>query len=541
MINSIFLVMLVWIMTGCGGGNTSSNQLQALDKSFAVEKLTSISIMPMTMTVSLGASVTFIAEGNYSTDIKKDISAEVSWSSSEPTIALVNGTKIEAKSLGSSIITATYKDMSTTATLTVTEASLISWDINTSYIKVIEKDEAKISALGIFSDRTTTDMTSQVIWSSSDNNIATIDATGIVKTIKDGTVFISAAFEDKNLIIEIEVISLIHDIRSEPYYKYAWHLAHNEDFGENYNIDKNANINIEEAWKITRGEGITVAIIDVGNFDWEHEDLKDNVIRVYNADEDNDNISNQGTSDEHSHGSIVSGFIASPVNGKGIVGTAPKSKLILIKQIDASDSATIKAFEYAKEHGAKVINCSWGTNNVSQGVSAALDRLKEDGITIIFASGNDGQSMDNIINDESELESVIGIGASDENNDVASYSNYGRNIDLIAPGGDLGNGVGILGLDDTGSLGSSIQRSIVNNNYAFTHGTSFAAPVTAGVVALMLSVNDSLTPDQVREILISTTDKVGDTADYISGFDTYRAYGKLNATKAVLMARDYKF
>ena len=506
----------------------------------SIEKLTSILITPNTMTVSLGSSVTFIAEGNYSNSVKKDISSEVSWSSSNPTIAMINGAKIETKSLGDTTITATYKGVSTTATLIVTKAHLASWEINASNLEIEEGKEIKLLTIGTFSDKTTTIMTSQVTWSSSDTNKATVDATGTVTTIKEGTVYISAEFEGRKATIEIEIISLIHDIRSEPYYKYAWHLAYNEEFGKNYNIDKNANINIEEAWKITRGEGVTVAVIDVGNFDWEHEDLKDNVINIYNSDEDDKNISNQGTSDTHSHGSIVSGFIASPVNGKGLVGTAPKSKLILIKQIDASDSATIKAFEYAKEHGAKVINCSWGTNNVSQGVSDAFAQLKEEGITIIFASGNDGQSMDNIINDESELESVIGVGASDENNDIASYSSYGRNIDLIAPGGDLGNGAGILGLDDTGSFGSSIQRSIVNNNYAFTNGTSFASPVTAGVVALILSVNDALTPNQIREILISTTDKIGDTAEYINGFDTYRAYGKLNAAKAVLMARDYK-
>ncbi len=531
----IVLVILSWVIIGCRVGNTSSNQIQELDKGFVSEELTSISITPSTMIVSLGGSATFIAEGNYSNGVIKDISSEVTWSSSEPTVALINGVNIEAKSLGSAIITATYKDISKTATLTVTGASLISWAINASNIEILEKEETKLSVVGTFSDKTSTDMTNQVVWSSSDTNIATIDTSGTIKTLKDGTIFITAEFENKIATIKIEVISLIEDIRSEPYYKYAWHFAHNEDFGQNYNIDKNANVNIEEAWKITRGEGVTIAVIDASNFDWEHEDLEDNVIRIYNADEDNNNISNLG----HSHGSIVSGFIASPVNGIGVVGAAPQSKLILIKQIEASDSATIKAFEYAKVHGAKIINCSWGTNNVSQGVANALTQFKKDGITIIFASGNAGIDMDSTINDESELDSVIGVGASDEYNDIAEFSSYGSNIDLIAPGGDLSNGVGILGLDDSGSVGSTMQRSLVNNNYAFTHGTSFAAPIVTGVVALMISLNDTLTPNQIREILISTTDKVGSNANYIDGFDTYRAYGKLNATKAVLMARDY--
>lgn len=304
-------------------------------------------------------------------------------------------------------------------------------------------------------------------------------------------------------------------IQNEPYYNYAWHFAYNPGFGQFYGIDQEAHIHIEEAWKITRGAGVIVAVIDASNFDWRHEDLMSNVIRTYNSDEDNNNITNPGDNDEYSHGSTVAGFIASPINGKGLIGAAPEAKLMLIKQVDSSDDATIRAFEYAREHGATVINNSWGTNNVSQAVASALSELKNDGITIIFASGNDGEDMDNaFINDESELPSVIGIGASNERNDVTSYSNYGQNIDLIAPGGNLENGVGILGLDDSGTFGSPVQRSIVSNDYAFTNGTSFSAPITTGVVALMLSVNPSLTPEQVRDILITTTDKIGFNANY---------------------------
>jgi subtilisin family serine protease len=304
-------------------------------------------------------------------------------------------------------------------------------------------------------------------------------------------------------------------IQNEPYYNYAWHFAYNPNFGQFFGVNQEAHIHIEEAWKITRGEGVTVAVIDASNFDWEHEDLRSNVIRTYNSDEDNNNISNPGDSDDYSHGSTVAGFIASPINGLGLIGAAPEAKLMLIKQIDTSDSATIKAFEYAREHGATIINNSWGTNNVSQAVASALQELKDDGITIIFASGNDGENMDDAsINDESELPSVIGVGASNEKNDIAAYSNYGQNIDLIAPGGYLNNSVGILGIDDSGQFGSPVQRSIVSNDYAFTNGTSFSAPLTAGVVALMLSVNPSLTPEQIRDILITTTDKIGVDANY---------------------------
>jgi len=332
----------------------------------------------------------------------------------------------------------------------------------------------------------------------------------------------------------------INQIKAEPYYKYAWHLAYNS-FYDDYNIDPESNIHAQGAWKITTGEGVKVAVIDASNFDWQHEEIKENVIVTYNSDENNNKISNQGDSDSPSHGSTVAGFIASAVNGKGLVGVAPNAELILIKQVDSSDKATIKAFEFAKDQGAKIINCSWGTNNVSEAVSSALEDLKDDGVTIIFASGNEGESMDSYdINDESELASVIGVGSSDEHNDIASYSNFGKNIDLLAPGGDTDHNMGILGVDDSGSFGNYYQKGLVNDNYSFVNGTSFSAPIVTGVVALMVSVNPNLTPDEIRYILIQTADKIGDNANYKNGFDRYRAYGKINAQKAVEMARDYK-
>jgi subtilisin family serine protease len=332
----------------------------------------------------------------------------------------------------------------------------------------------------------------------------------------------------------------LDDIQSEPYYRYAWHFAYNSSFGSDYGIDENANIHIEEAWRNTRGKDIVVAVIDASNFDYRHEDLLPNVIRTYNSDEDNNKINNQGNTDEHSHGSTVAGFIASPINGKGLLGTAPEAKLILIKQVDSSDSATIKAFEYAKDHGAKVINCSWGTEQVSQAVANELQELKDSGITIVFASGNNGENMDGAISDESELPSVIGVGSSNEANNIASYSNYGKHIDLIAPGGDLDRSAGILGLDDTGSAGSTIQRQLVDRDYAFTNGTSFSAPIVAGTVALMLSANPNLNAYQIRDILIRTADKIGNDAHYDSdGFDIKRGYGKVNVTRAIDLALKY--
>ncbi|CAA6821089.1 MAG: Alkaline serine protease, subtilase family protein [uncultured Sulfurovum sp.] len=328
--------------------------------------------------------------------------------------------------------------------------------------------------------------------------------------------------------------------QKEPYYNYAWHIESTDNTlnSKGYTIDKDADINVTEAWKISMGSGVKVAVIDDGA-DVDHEDLKSNLFVAYNADDDSSNIN--ANSEEASHGNSCAGFIVAPINEKGSVGIAPESKLIAIRQNDDSDANTIKAFEYAKDQGAKVISCSWGTNNVSDLVVAELKSLYDANITVLFASGNDGKSLDVAgTNDESEVEWIIGVGASTEANDVGSYSNYGQNIEVIAPGGDTEQSSGLLGIDDTGEHGGTNQLNLVTNNYSFIDGTSFATPITAGVVALMYATYPNITPAQVKDILINTTTKVGTDVDAsydANGFDSKRAYGKINAGLAVSEAK----
>jgi subtilisin family serine protease len=322
--------------------------------------------------------------------------------------------------------------------------------------------------------------------------------------------------------------------QDEPYYNYLWHLDSSNSQLNNmgYSIDEDADINILDAWNITRGKGVKVAIIDC-ELNVNHEDIKDNIIQSYNIEKQSDDISDEFNTG--SHGTTCMGFIASPINSKGIVGVAPEADLIAIKHCSQFDSKTIMAFEYAKEQGAKVVSCSWGSGDISQALSSEIKSLYDAGITVVFASGNEGIDFDLMSTvDESEIQWVIGVGGTGEYNDVTRYSNYGSQIDILAPSGDKKNlGVGVLGLDVFG-LGDN-QNGIVNQNYAFSEGTSFSAPIVAGVVALMYSVNPNIKPDRVRDIIINTADKIGDTTYNSSGFDINkrRAYGKINASKAL--------
>ena len=337
--------------------------------------------------------------------------------------------------------------------------------------------------------------------------------------------------------ISYETHADINLAKQEPYYKYAWHLESNNSVlnEEGYTINAEADMNITAAWKITMGQTVRVAVIDDGG-QVDHEDLNSTIYKAYNADDNSSNVYQQTS--KGSHGNTCAGFIVAAINGKGVVGVAPKSKLILIRQEESSDAKTIQAFEYAKKHGAKVISCSWGTEYISDIVSSELKSLYQAGISVVFASGNDGKSLDTpYINDESEQAWVIGVGASTEFNDVSSYSNYGKAIDILAPGGDVEISSGLIGLNDMASTYNyKRQRALVKGSYQFVDGTSFAAPNVAGVIALMYSVNPEIKPKEIREILISTATKVGEGYDE-NGFETKRAYGKINAGKAVTEAQ----
>jgi len=304
----------------------------------------------------------------------------------------------------------------------------------------------------------------------------------------------------------------------DEYFKYQWHLASSQHFS----------INVVPAWKFTKGAGVKVAVLDEG-IQKSHEDFEN--ISVYNILDGSDNCE-PAVRTSYSHGTAVSGIIAARQNGVGTMGVAPECDFLFIGDSTENlyaDDIAIKAFEYAKNWGAQVISCSWGTYNVDPILSSQIRRLYDDGTVIVFACGNNNYNMDDIlINDESELPWVIGVSASNENGDRANFSNYGSNIDIMAPG------ISILAPDLMGTEGRNNTIEDVNNNYTILpSGTSFSAPIVAGVAALILSAAPSLTPDEVRKIIIRTAQKTGGAQYDANGFSLYNAYGLIDAAAAL--------
>ena len=323
----------------------------------------------------------------------------------------------------------------------------------------------------------------------------------------------------------------------DPFFKYAWHL---ENKDENSTIDASANIT--KVWKYTRGAGAVIAVID-DSFNASHEDLKTNVIARYNVITkstitlEEDFLYDDGSG---AHGTSVAGIVSASANNKGSLGVAPDAKLILISiGTDGlnTDAQIIEAFDFAMKNGANVVSCSWGTFDVSSAVSAKLKELYDAGITVVFSTGNDGQSLDaSSINDESELPWVIGVGASTENATKKVSSNYGKRVDILAPSGD---NIGLITTDEMGSKGSNAgEEDLINENYTFFNGTSASAPIVAGVAALLYSVDNSLTPAQIREAIITSADKIGDVSYNDRGWNEFYAYGKINAFEALKKVKD---
>jgi len=318
----------------------------------------------------------------------------------------------------------------------------------------------------------------------------------------------------------------------EPYFSTQWYLARDKNFYQAYEIDDEANIHIGNVLNHYSGKGVTIAIIDDG-LDVNHIDLNKSNIFTYDIRTNSSDVSQTGYYD--AHGTAVTGVIAASINEHGVAGIAPDSKIIFFRyRDDMSDSETIEMFQKASELGADIINCSWGTYNVSDGVKETIQNLARygrdgKGILIVFASGNDDSDMGN---DESAIPEVIAVGATTRDNLRAWYSNYGSNLDIVAPGG---YDVGISTIDPMGDRGESeldLDYLLAYDPYSFM-GTSASAPIVSGVLALLLEEKPYLTRAEIMERLKQSSDKIGNIDYDYNGWNRYYGYGKLNVQRLI--------
>jgi subtilisin family serine protease len=294
---------------------------------------------------------------------------------------------------------------------------------------------------------------------------------------------------------------------NDPFYSKQWYLHQS----------KNHDIDAPESWSITTGDSeIIVAVIDTG-IDYNHPDLADNI--WINTDEipDNDidddyngyiddyygwNYSeyNNDPKDNYGHGTHCAGIIAASGNNNiGITGVSWNSKIMCIKagEYYFYNEDIARAIIYSVDNGAKVISMSFGSEYPSKLIEDALNYASANGVVLVAAAGNDALIYKNY---PAAYDNVIAVAATNEKDQKAYFSSYGGWVDVAAPGTNIYSTMPTYKVE--------LNDRDYQKNYDFLNGTSMACPVVAGLSALLLSNNDSMSPDMIKTIICGTCDKI---------------------------------
>ncbi|MCV2395100.1 S8 family serine peptidase [Actinotalea sp. M2MS4P-6] len=293
-------------------------------------------------------------------------------------------------------------------------------------------------------------------------------------------------------------------------------------------------IDVRGAWDTTQGAGVTVAVIDTGYRP--HADLAANIVGGYDMIADT-SISNDGNGrdsdasdpgdwtvanqcgtgwpgyDSSWHGTHVAGTIAAVTgNGAGVAGIAPAAKVLPVRVLGqcggyTSDIADAMVWASggsvsgvpANANPARVLNLSLGGSGSCDSTSQnAINTARANGAVVVVAAGNSATDVSS--SSPANCSGVVAVAAYGPTGARAYYSNYGSLVDLAAPGGDMSSATS-NGIISTLNSGATTPGA---DSYEYYQGTSMATPHVAGVAALMIAANPSLTPDQVESLLKSS-------------------------------------
>ncbi len=292
-----------------------------------------------------------------------------------------------------------------------------------------------------------------------------------------------------------------------------------------------ADIDAEQAWQYGTSSNVVVAVIDTG-VDYNHPDLASNIWS--NANEvagdgiDNDKngyvddirgwnfvSNNNNPMDDNNHGTHVAGTIGAVGNNqRGVVGVAWDVDIMPLKFLSATGSGVlshaVSAIDYANRNGAKVINASWGGGGFSSALQSAIQRFQNAGGIFVAAAGNESSNNASTAAYPANYPGVISVAASTRTDALASFSNFGTNVEIAAPG-------------------ASILSTVRGGGYSSFNGTSMAAPHVAGAFALLWGHAPSKTSTELIDLVMANTDNV---------LRDRTTFGRLNVGKAAQALHD---
>ncbi|MGC8596236.1 MAG: S8 family peptidase [Candidatus Kryptoniota bacterium] len=292
-----------------------------------------------------------------------------------------------------------------------------------------------------------------------------------------------------------------------------------------------------KAWDTTLGDStVVVGVVDTGVY-WMHPDLYPNIWHNPNWRNDTnypaDSIGwdfggttgtpdNDPEEDGPHHGTHVAGIIAAVANNYiGIAGVAPKVKLMVVKvsqgnMVDQNGEPYIvygyEGIAYAANHGARIINCSWGGVGYSQFEQDVINYATSKGALVVAAAGNDYHS--NEFQTPAYYQNVLSVAATDQNDYATAFTNMSYNISVSAPGKD-------------------IISTWDKNSYTYLSGTSMASPCAAGVAALVASLHPDYTPQQILEQVRVSSDNIDSQNP---SYTHLIGYGRVNAYNAITVS-----
>lgn len=366
-------------------------------------------------------------------------------------------------------------------------------------------------------------------------------------------------------IVEYCHPELVRERKKKVIHPWQWHLKKSVFNGQTIN----AHANVEEAWKHTQGEGVIIAIIDDG-VDIDHPEFGGRIVAPRDVALDSNDPRPKGINDNH--GTCCAGVaLAGGIEASGI---APKALLMPIRNSNGLGTiGEAEAFYWAVNNGADIISCSWGPDDGNWqnpgdplhktffglpdssrlALEYATDKgRKGKGCVVVWAAGNGNENIG--YDGYASFERVLAVAASNDSNKRSVYSDYGDNIWCCFPSNDFGSTFlnhplprtfGVYTTDRLGAYGYNPKESSLGDlqgNYTATFGgTSSSCPGVAGVVALMLAVQPNLTWQEVKEVIKGACVKIDTSGGQYNsnGHSIFYGYGRIDAAKAVIAARDF--